>query len=320
MVAGGATSKVKPQRHGPAQRIFGERIPQEELEWREIGSGMWARSFIGMSRLLTTTRSGPCESEVKRRIIRNADTGKLIDDCEPEHVSDEKLFRDMKEKTNIRVELIMKNAAKWFKTAGPDVSEIYSPPRIAQEAGLRTYAGLRLRPGWSLDLTTNDPETGAPWDLGDGKVRSKVVKLIQEAKPYMIVCSPMCTAFSQIQALNVERRDPAVVRRELECAKDHVRWTMRICATQVREGRYFLFEHPKTASSWKMPEVEKVARMAGVAKVRTDMCAFGMCSKDEEGVGLVKKPTSMMTNSPEVARRLDKRCCNHGLPESEQHS
>ena len=33
----------------------------------------------------------------------------------------------------------------------------------------------------------------------------------------------------------------------------------------------------------------------------------------------MRKPTSMMTNSPEVARRLDKRCCNKVLPESEHH-
>ena len=79
--------------------------------------------------------------------------------------------------------------------------------------------------------------------MSNGKVRNKVVALVREARPFMLVCSPMCTAFSRIQALNVERRDPAVVRRELEDAKDHVRWVMRLCATQAREGRYFLFEH-----------------------------------------------------------------------------
>ena len=41
-----------------------------------------------------------------------------------------------------------------------------------------------------------------------------------------------------------------------------------------------------------MPEVEKVARMDGVDVVKLDMCAFGMLSKDEQGVGLFKKPTS----------------------------
>ena len=168
-------------------------------------------------------------------------------------------------------------------------------------------------------MTTHDPETGAPWDLNDGRVRTKAMNLVKEGKPYMLICSPMCTAFSQIQALNVERRDPAIVRRELDNAKDHVRWTMKLCALQVREGRYFLFEHPKTATSCKMAEVERVATMKGVEKIRTDMCEFGMCSKDEDGVGLVKKPTTMMTNSPEVGRRLSKKCQNSDVPDGEKH-
>ena len=50
-----------------------------------------------------------------------------------------------------------------------------------------------------------------------------------------------------------------------------------------------------------------------------DMCAFGMLSKDEQGVGLVKKPTSMMTNSPEVGKRLDKRRCNKHMAEDDTH-
>ena len=54
------------QRHGPERRIFGNRVPRDELEWRQIGSGMWARTFIGMGKLITTTKSGPCEADVLR--------------------------------------------------------------------------------------------------------------------------------------------------------------------------------------------------------------------------------------------------------------
>ena len=145
---------------------------------------------------MTTSRNGPCAADVERRIIRNAITGKLIDDCRPDDVPDVDLHRLLTVPTCIRVELIMRDAAKWFMQKGPDVFELYSPPRIAQEAGLRAYGGRRLRPGWSLDLTVDDPETGKPWDLSDGKIRTKVMKLINEGKPYMVIMSPMCTAFS----------------------------------------------------------------------------------------------------------------------------
>ena len=94
---------------------------------------------------------------------------------------------------------------------------------------------------------------------------------------------------------------------------------MKFCTLQPREGRYFLFEHNKTATSWKVTEVERVSSMDGVEIVQTDMCKFGMKSKDEDGVEFVKTPTSMMTNSPEAGRRLDRRCCNRGCPEEAKH-
>ena len=59
-----------------------------------------------------------------------------------------------------------------------------------------------------------------------------------------------------------------------------MRWVIKLCALQASENRYFLFEHPKTTTSWKMAEVKKVARMDGVYKVRTDMCMSGTLSKD----------------------------------------
>ena len=38
------------------------------------------------------------------------------------------------------------------------------------------------------------------------------------------------------------------------------------------------------------------------------MCSFGMAQWDKEGIGLIKKPTGLMTNSPEIAKKLDKKC------------
>ena len=86
--------------------------------------------------------------------------------------------------------------AEWFRNHGLNTSEVYSPPRIAREAGLGDYGGMELRLGWSLDLTTNDPEAGKCWDLSDGCVRTKAMNIAKEAKPFMFVCSPMCTACS----------------------------------------------------------------------------------------------------------------------------
>ena len=104
-----------------------------------------------------------------------------------------------------------------------------------REAGLRAYGGKRLKPGWSLDLTTDDPETGKPWNLVDGKIRAKATKLINEGKPFCVILSPMCTAFSTMQNINKDRRDAHVTRRELEEAKDHIRWAMNMFDTTPKQ-------------------------------------------------------------------------------------
>ena len=97
----------------------------------------------------------------------------------------------------------------------------------------------------------------------------------------MIVCSPMCTAFVQLQIINKHRRDAEVIKRELDEAKDHIRFVMRVCATQVREHRYFLSEHPAMATSWRMADVKKVQGMDCVETVQMDVCRFGMSAVDD---------------------------------------
>ena len=124
--------------------------------------------------------------------MRDALTNQRFDDCYIDDTTDADISRQLPQPRDVRVELVMRDAAKWYRTRGPDVVELYSPPRIVREAGLRAYAGKRLKPGLSLDLTTDDPETGKPWNLADGKVRAKANKLILEGKPFCVIVSRVC--------------------------------------------------------------------------------------------------------------------------------
>ena len=139
-------------------------------------------------------------------IIRSCKTGKIIDECIPDEVPDAALHRWMTKPEDIRVELVMKDAAKMFEKVGPDVSEIFSQPRVAQEAVIGSYDGVRLSPGWSLDLTRNDPLTGEPWDLSKRKVRERVRDLIRTTQPSLIIGSPPCTMFTMLQNLSEKWR------------------------------------------------------------------------------------------------------------------
>ena len=74
-----------------------ERKPSDydhnELEWRNIGSGTWARTFKAVSKLPYTTRGGPCASDVHRRIVYDARTNQVIHDCYIDDTPDQELCK-----------------------------------------------------------------------------------------------------------------------------------------------------------------------------------------------------------------------------------
>ena len=89
------------------------------------------------------------------------------------------------------------------------VSEIYSPPRVTEELRRKPWTWRSLVPGFALDLTVNDPDDNKPWDFSMSGKRSKAMQLIRESRPYVVIGSPCCTAFSAWQALNaLKTKDP----------------------------------------------------------------------------------------------------------------
>ena len=83
------------------------------------------------------------------------------------------------------------------------VSEIYSLPRVTAE--IVRSRNRHLLPGFAMDITTNDPEDGRPWDFSSKKTREKARMALRRQKPYLFIGSPVCTAFCTWQALNYAR-------------------------------------------------------------------------------------------------------------------
>ena len=80
---------------------------------------------------------------------------------------------------------------------------------------------------------------------------------------------------------------------------------------QIKNNRYFLHEHPRNATSWKLESMQKFINKYKPRQVKANMCAFNMTSTDEQGTGLVLKPTTFMTNSHKLAAQLSKQCNNN---------
>ena len=179
----------------------------------------------------------------------------------------------------------------------PDVSEIYSPPRVvpvAEKMGLKGGDSMDILNGWDFNLRAH---------------RRAAYKLIQKTRPLVLIGSPMCTMFSTLRNMNVAKGSEEWNRKWANACK-HMEFVAKLYELQIREGRFFIHENPMNATSWKLPCIEKIMRRAGVQVVVADLCAYGLKTK---GIGaggdtLAKKPTRFMTNAECVAERLQRRC------------
>ena len=174
----------------PGQVDQNVKLDKAELEWKYVGSGIVARTFPMSSWLVLTTKSGPAVSEIAWRSVRCVRSGKLLHECRPEDTPDKEIEKELENPLDIRVELTLKKGPEMFRKVNSDIAEVFSPPRIVQEAGLRNYGGRALQPGWSLDLTMKDPESGKVWDFSKEEMRSRARKLVRESKPFLVIGSP----------------------------------------------------------------------------------------------------------------------------------
>ena len=148
-----------------------------------------------------------------------------------------------------------------------------SSARFQQRAGafaLSAGVAMDLRLGWDLGLEAD-------------QIKSRPV-------------SPMCLAFSQLQALNTK---PDRLAELLEQVRPHLEFACSLAESQVKRGGRVLFEY-LWLRCWRS------MACAGSAAIK---CQFGMTSVDDAvNVGPARKATGFMTNDEYIAEAVDRRC------------
>ena len=125
---------------------------------------------------------------------------------------------------------------------------------------------------FSLDLL-------AGWDLMDSCVGDVARQLLETMAVQVLILSPPCTAFSQLQALwNYKRMSAAAVQAKWAEGMAHLTFAVDCALTQHLAGRVFLLEHPAAATSWKTRELQDLGPRAGVYSVVFDQCMTGLVS------------------------------------------
>ena len=55
----------------------------------------------------------------------------------------------------------------------------------------------------------------------------------------------------------------------------HINFMAEMYREQIEDGHYFLHEHPRWATSWVLPEIEKLMRVPSVGFTHGDQCQYG---------------------------------------------
>ena len=176
-----------------------------------------------------------------------------------------------------------------------DVSEVYSPERVALEA-----AKLGLEPGQSMDLQNG-------WDFNKAADRKRAEEHQDKDDPLVLIGSPMCTMFSKLQFLSPWNDKKQV---KYENAVEHLNWCASLYQKQLKKERIFLHEHPEGVSSWELPAMRALAADPRVYTVVTDQCMFDqqVINRNGQIEGLAKKRTRFLTNSKHIADELNRQC------------
>ena len=194
-----------------------------------------------------------------------------------------------------------------------EVAEVYSPPRVPEMA-----RKMGLHAGWAFDITVADQD-GRAWDFNQLEMRNRAIRNLLSDKPTVLIGSPMCTAFCQLNHINFSKMHPEEVRQRIQYGRKHFEFCAKLYQIQHDAGPYFLHGHPVGAGSWQEECIKKILNKDGVVRVVGDQCRYRLVANDGDGVRPAKKSTGFMTNSPCVAAQVNKRCPNNQQDQVHQH-
>ena len=105
-------------------------------------------------------------------------------------------------------------------------------------------------PGDAMDLTTG-------WEFNIESHRKRVEKYIDDHQPLVVIGSPPCTPFSQLQAFSPASESKE--RKSQEGVK-HMEFVVGLYRKQLEAGRIFIHENPAHATSWALPVIRSMMR------------------------------------------------------------
>ena len=186
--------------------------------------------------------------------------------------------------------------------------EVYGRGGLSQKAN-KLPASLRVKGLRAIDLRTTRPD-GEAWDFTRKADRKLALRLLDEEDPEWVVGAPPCTAFCQPNlGTTYSRMDPKEVERRIQTGLVHLKTISNVYKRQMATGRFFLHEHPRGASSWRMGPIRQLLLRPRVVVTTCHQCQYGLITPTASGHRAhALKPARFMPNSYHMLKRRSKAC------------
>ena len=157
-------------------------------------------------------------------------------------------------------------------------------------------------------------------DLCNPKHRDMIDNQIARDDPYAISLSPVCTAWSPWQDLNVSKSEETRLKIDAERSRWYpaLKWMANLIRQRLAKGRQVVFEQPWPSHMWYTLVLQRLLHDAPedvptgepLEAIRCDQCEFGLADWD---TGIPhKKSTGIMTASHVIKTNMNVQCSgNH---------
>ena len=125
--------------------------------------------------------------------------------------------------------------------------------------------------------------------------------MIRRDRPLMLTVSPPCTLFP------IANQGPLSVK-DLEEAKELMRFAVEMCNLQLKAGRHVVLEQPQTSRAWLLEPVITLMITRGVISTDFHQCMYGLVAVVRFGPAPAYKPTRVLSSHPALAEALMRKC------------
>ena len=143
-------------------------------------------------------------------------------------------------------------------------------------------------------------------DLRQEEVRQQLYDTIGKEKPQLVWFAPPCTDWCGFSRLNHTKQE---LRRRRQKQKIFLKMINEVLIQQMAEGRDVVIENPLTSDLWRDPLIAPWCEDVHMSFFRTDLCQFGMRSKD--GEQMIRKPIKLLATNSVYEEVLKRRCDDH---------